>query len=551
MMVRLENIFNNRRGQVLRENLTAYLFLAPAGLIIFTFGIFPVAFAFFVSLHKWGRFPEEYRGLEQYQDALGDFAYVLFFWLAAGLIAFSLFSVWKLIREQRTTPSNFLMLAPAAAITAAILAFIDWLFVLLIIIMNVPVRLRGQPTTQGVFVEEFFRSFTFPEPLAAADVMWPLVIGAGVVTAVLWALVKTSDKSTVLLRAVTALLALGAGVLLMNLTYNEIQGAIDAAREKGESLPIWSQVIVISTGMGLFAAAYLVWKRAHQADGNRRFIALLLIAVMFVVGAYLLIAELPRALAEADKDILNGFNVTLMYTIGTVPLQLSLGLGLAMLLFQNIRGKSFFRVIYFLPYITPFVATSTVFSLIFSHRPDSPINQLINSIGIPDQTWLQQPRGIFELLFGSGIPSWLVGPGLALVVIILYNTWVYAGYSTVIFLAGLGNIPRETYEAARIDGATHWQTFRHITLPLLSPTTFFLVLIATIGTFQAFTQIFLLRKPGAYEAVDTINIYILQEIRASRPDYAYGSAMAFVLFGVILILTILQNRYAQRRVFYG
>lgn len=550
-MVRLENIFNSRRGQILRENLTAYLFLAPAGLIIFVFGIFPVAFAFFVSLHEWGRFPEEYTGLKQYQDALGDFAYVLFFWIAAGLIAFGLFSLWKLFQQNRGSPVNFLMLAPAAAITAAILTFVNWLFIVLIFIMNVPVRLRGQTTSQGLFVEEFLRSFTFPEPLAAADILWPVVIGAALVTMVFYALVRTEDKSGVLLRATTAFLALGAGVLLMSLTVNEIQMAVDAAREKGESLPIWSQVILISTGAALFAAAYPVWKRAHRAEDNHRFIGLLLTAVLLIIGAYLLIAQLPSALAEADKDILRGFNVTVMYTIGTVPLQLTIGLGLALLLFQNIRGKSFFRVVYFLPYITPFVATSAVFSLIFSHRPDSPINQLINSVGIPDQTWLQQPRGIFELLFGSGIPSWLVGPGLALIVIILYNTWVYAGYSTVIFLAGLGNISRETYEAARIDGANQWQTFRFITLPLLSPTTFFLVLIATIGTFQAFTQIFLLRKPGAYEAVDTINIYILEEIRASRPDYAYGSAMAFVLFGVILILTILQNRYAQRRVFYG
>ncbi|NJL94849.1 MAG: sugar ABC transporter permease [Anaerolineae bacterium] len=130
--------------------------------------------------------------------------------------------------------------------------------------------------------------------------------------------------------------------------------------------------------------------------------------------------------------------------------------------------------------------------------------------------------------------------------------WIYAGYSTVIFLAGLGNVPQDNYEAARIDGANTWQQFRYITLPLLSPTTFFLMLIATIGTFQAFTQIFLLRRPGAYQSVDTINLYIYEEItRDTGPNLAYGSAMAFVLFGVILVLTLLMNRTAGRRVFYG
>jgi multiple sugar transport system permease protein len=173
-------------------------------------------------------------------------------------------------------------------------------------------------------------------------------------------------------------------------------------------------------------------------------------------------------------------------------------------------------------------------------------------LGIDTQTWLLQPTGIFRLIFGEGVPDALVGPGLALVVIIIYNIWVYAGYSTVIFLAGLGNIPGELYEAARIDGASSWHQFRYVTLPLLSPTTFFLMLIATIGTFQAFTQVFLMRRPGAYTAVDTINIYIYEEIRdAANPDYAYGAAMAFVLFAVILALTLIQNRVIGRKVFYG
>jgi multiple sugar transport system permease protein len=173
------------------------------------------------------------------------------------------------------------------------------------------------------------------------------------------------------------------------------------------------------------------------------------------------------------------------------------------------------------------------------------------ALGLPSQNWLLEPRGIFEVILGTSLPAWASGPGQALVVMIIYNTWTYAGYSTVIFLAGLGNIPKEMYEAARIDGANAWQSFRRITLPLLSPTTFFLVLIATIGTFQAFTQIWLMRKPGALAAVDTINIYIFEEINAENPDYAYGSALAFVLFGVILMLTLVQNRMARRRVFYG
>jgi ABC-type sugar transport system permease subunit len=545
------NVFNTRRGQMLLENLTAYLFLSPAMLIIFIFGLFPVAFAFFVSLHEWGRFPDEYTGLEQYVSALGNFAYVLFFWLALGAIAFGGVVLWRIWRDTREHRKALLMLLPALVNAGAVLAFTNWFFILLIFLMNVPVRLRGQDANSSAFVNEFFASFRFPEALAAADIMW-IAILASVITSVLFSIIlRATNQGESLLRGTTAFTVIAGGLLLLQLTVTEVQTAVNAAREAGEGLPIWSQIILISAGAALLIAAYVLWQRAVKSDSDRRFVFQAVAAVLLVVGGYLLIAELPRALAQADNDILRGFNVTMMYTLGTVPIQLAIGLGLAVLLFQNIRGKSFFRVVYFLPYITPFVATSAVFALLFSHRPDSPVNRLINTFGIPDQTWLLQPQGIFELIFGSNIPEWLVGPGLALVVIILYNTWVYAGYSTVIFLAGLGNIPKEMYEAAKIDGAGNWQTFRHITLPLLSPTTFFLVLIATIGTFQAFTQIFLLRKPGATEAVDTINIYILEEIRASRPDYAYGSAMAFVLFAVILVLTILQNRYAQRRVFYG
>jgi multiple sugar transport system permease protein len=106
----------------------------------------------------------------------------------------------------------------------------------------------------------------------------------------------------------------------------------------------------------------------------------------------------------------------------------------------------------------------------------------------------------------------------------------------------LGNIPNELYEAARIDGASEWALFRHITLPLLSPTTFFLSLIAIIGSFRAFTQIWIMRNPANQSAVDTLGVNIFETVRGTDPNMGYGSAMSFVLFGVILLLTLFQNR---------
>ena len=543
--------FTVRRRRVLLENLTAWLFLAPAGAIIFLFGIFPVTFAFFVSLHRWRRFPDDFRGLDSYVKAMGNFGYVVFFWLSLALLLLAAYTFWRLWRDCRDAPGRAGWILPGVAGAGALIALFNWFFTLLPVVLNVPVRLRGQEMTRDLFIGEFFASFRFEAVLAAADVLWTLLLLFVLALLLARRFLPGAEALRLLLLATGAALALTAGALLLQLTLDEIGLAIAGAREDGLELPVWSQIILISTGAGLLGAALWLWQGALGDYMDGRFAGRVLLVVLAVIGAVLLIVQLPQALAEADDDMLQGFSVTVMYSFFSVPLQLTLGLGLAVLLFQEIRGKSFFRMLYFLPYITPFVATSTVFSLLFSHRSASPANQFLGLLGIESQNWLLEPTGVLRLIFGEQVPVALAGPGLALVVIIFYNVWVYAGYSTVIFLAGLGNIPATLYEAARIDGATGWKQFRHVTLPLLSPTTFFLILIATIGTFQAFTQIFLMRRPGAFKAVDTINIYIYEEIQSGNPNYAYGSAMAFVLFAVILVLTLIQNRIAGRRVFYG
>jgi multiple sugar transport system permease protein len=539
--------FESRRGRILLENLTGYLFITPASLILLIFGLFPVAFAFYVSLHRWRRTPDGFRGLDQYVNALGDFAFVLFFWLALGTIFFGLLRLRALPTHWR----GLTAIIPAAALTAATGAFINWFFTLLPLILDVPARLRGSQITQDAFLREFYLSFTFPEAASAGSLFLMLFAAAVVITlAWLW---LTRQSVNTLIVAWTAGIALLGGVWCMLLTISEINQAIADALEDGTSLPVWTQIVMIGAGVALVGLALWLWQRTlhRQELNNRAFLLRALAVSLLIVGAIALIRELPAALAEADRDVLRAFNVTLMYSAFSVPLQISLGLLLAVLLFQNFRGKSLFRVIFFLPYVTPFVATSIVFSLLFSHNPSAPVNQFITALGIPPQNWLRESRGIFTLIFGQGVPDVLSGPGLALLVIIFYNVWIYAGYSAVIFLAGLGGIEHDLYEAARIDGATSWHQFRFITLPLLSPTTFFLLLVSTIGTFQAFTQIYLMRKAGGYQAVDTINLVIFNEIRRDSPNFGYGAALALVLFAVILILTFVQNRVAGRRVFYG
>jgi ABC-type sugar transport system permease subunit len=139
---------------------------------------------------------------------------------------------------------------------------------------------------------------------------------------------------------------------------------------------------------------------------------------------------------------------------------------------------------------------------------------------------------------------------MALGVIIIFNIWTYVGFDTVIFLAGLGSIPGELYEAASIDGAGRWAQFRGITLPLLSPTIYFLILWATIGTFKAFNHIWVLRWPAALGTSDTASVVIFNEFNRNT-RYGYASALAVVLLIIILTLTVVNNRIVSKRVFYG
>lgn len=540
-----------RRQRLIRENLMAYAFLAPALILLFVFGLFPVAFAFFVSLHRWRRFPGDYLGLNNYTQALDHLAYVIFFWIALGALGYGLFLLWKLWQQKGERLPALSAIIPGIANGVAIVLFVNWIAILLPIILNIPQRIRGQERVPGLFTGQLAASFQFPEAIAAGNPFLIASIIAIALSLIWWWRVQSENRFTYLLQASGFALAIAIGALTMQLTVSEIQAAVSTAQANGEALPIWSQIIFISAGVGLIVAAYMVWQRALKQQSDRRFGFGALAVVLLVIGGYALAVQLPQALTNADPDVLRGFGITVLFAAGTVPFQLAIGLGLAYLLFQNISGKSFFRIVYFMPYIMPFVATSIVFELIFSYRPASLVNQVLGSFGIPAQKWLLEPTGIFNLIFGPQFPTILGGPSLALIVIMLYTTWTYIGYDAVVFLAGLGNVPPELYEVARIDGANSWTLFRHITLPLLSPTTFFLSLIAVIGTFQAFTQIWIMRTPAAQSSVDTMGVYIFRVVQNTDPNMGYGSAMAFVLFAVILLLTIFQNRIMGSKVFYG
>jgi ABC-type sugar transport system permease subunit len=258
------------------------------------------------------------------------------------------------------------------------------------------------------------------------------------------------------------------------------------------------------------------------------------------------------ATALQDPEAWHALLLTATYAVISVPVQLVLGLFLAYLLYQPIRGQAGFRVIYFVPYITSTVASSAVWALLYDPNQGL-INSALKLVGLGPLRWIAEPTGVFALIgadFGVTLAAWAAGPSLALVSLILFTTWVFTGYDVTIFLAGLSSIPRVLYEAARVDGAEGWALFRYITLPLLSPITYFLLIFTVIGTFKAFNHIYIMTQGGPGDATTTASIFIFQQLYQNNA-YGYSAALSFLLFFVILVLTVVQHRFAGRRVFYG
>ena len=216
-----------------------------------------------------------------------------------------------------------------------------------------------------------------------------------------------------------------------------------------------------------------------------------------------------------------------------VTAEVLLALGVAMLLNLPLHGRGVLRTIYFLPVVTSTVAASVVWTGIFQPR-----------YGVLSQ--VLEP-------FGLGETKWLVEPGLVLIPIAVVAVWQRLGFDMVIFLAGLQTIPSVLYEAALIDGAGRWQRFRHVTLPMLSPTTFLVIVLAVINSFQIFDQVYVMTLrtvPGGVGGSATTLTYYLYRRAFTNSEFGYASAVALVLFGVILLVTIFQLAIQRYWVYY-
>lgn len=310
----------------------------------------------------------------------------------------------------------------------------------------------------------------------------------------------------------------------------------------------WNLLFVVG-GIVLLIVAWMVWDKGTDTPPQRRILRTGA-AMLLAVGAATLWFTFPQMLEQGDSDLFSSLLVTAWYSLGTVPLQIGLSLVLASILYQNIKGKGIYRMLFFLPYITPAVAAAAVFRVMFISRPEGAVNRFFALFGVEAQKWLQEPKGIFEILTGQNLNEFQAGPSLALIVIIIFNIWTFVGFNTVVYLAGLGQIPKDLYEAAEVDGADRWASFRQITIPLLSPTTFFLTMLGVIGTFKAFSHVYVMQLAGARDTTTTSAIFIFNEFYKSG-NFGYAAALAFILFAIILLLTVVQNRIMGRGVFYG
>lgn len=202
------------------------------------------------------------------------------------------------------------------------------------------------------------------------------------------------------------------------------------------------------------------------------------------------------------------------------PLSVAVSLGTALMLDSKLaKFKSFYRTVYFLPVVSSLIAVAIVWRYLYH-----PAHGLLN---------------YFLSLFGVSPIDWLGDPDLAMPAIILMAVWKNFGYNMLIFIAGLQNIPDDLYEAAHLDGASWWQQFTDITLPMLKPTTVFVVMITVIGYFQLFAEPYVMTQGGPLNATTSI-VLLMYEQGFRWWNMGYAAAIAFVLFAIILVFTIIQ-----------
>lgn len=231
------------------------------------------------------------------------------------------------------------------------------------------------------------------------------------------------------------------------------------------------------------------------------------------------------AKALSDPAVLGALRNTLSFILGYLPAVVAIALGLALLLNRKLRGRTFFRAVYFVPVVTSWVAVSLIWK------------------------WLLNPQyGLVNFALGLvGIkgPGWLFDPAWAMTGIVITSVWKDIGFVTVIYLAGLQDIPEHLYEAAALDGATPWQRFWGITFPMLMPTTFFVTTISLISSFQVFDQVYVMTGGGPAGAT-SVMVELIYKNAFSYFQMGYASTISWILFALIFVVTVAQQMLQKR-----
>lgn len=265
------------------------------------------------------------------------------------------------------------------------------------------------------------------------------------------------------------------------------------------------------------------------------------------------------------EDFMTSLRNVFYYTAFVVPLQTVLALFLALVVnARMLRGKTFFRTAFYFPSVTSSVAITTVFVFLFN---GGAINRALQFVGITGPEWLNDSRGLFQVVLGwlhvadsdhppaaladHGVLSlswwqWFAGPSIAMCALIALVVWSTAGTFMLMYLAALQGIPREMEEAAMLDGASTWQRVRYVILPALKPTTFLVMTLGLIGSWQVFDQVFVATQGGPDKS--TLSpAYLSYSYGFANKSWGPAAAMAFVLFAIIIVFTLLQRFLLRER----
>ena len=250
---------------------------------------------------------------------------------------------------------------------------------------------------------------------------------------------------------------------------------------------------------------------------------------MFSAGATWVGLDNYRAII-ANPEFWSVLKNTAVYTLGTVPLNMALSLVVAFLLNKRLAGKKLLRTMFFTPVIMSSVAAAVIWRWVYEPNFGL-LNTVLGFFGVPAVNWLNEPTA-------------------AMFALIVMGVWKTFGVNMVLFSAGLQGIPETYYEAARIDGAGAWHRFWSITIPLLSPTTFFVLVMSVIGSFQVFDTVYVLTSGGPLGTTKVL-VFYLYEHAFKFFDMGYASAVAYLMFAIVFVLTMLQAKYLKRSIHYA